>query len=102
MKGRCLLLAVVSIGVVVAEEPCRPIDGLEPLLRAGNVLLLGEATFHQFHGGAATANTGYFSDSLQEHENATGTKYLRPEFNFLADLGVEFQRLQKISQHLKN
>jgi len=42
MKGRCLLLAVVSIGVVVADEPCRPIDGLEPLLKAGNVLLLGE------------------------------------------------------------
>ncbi len=67
-----------------------------------NVLLLGEATFHQFHGGAATASPGYFNDSLQEHENATGAKYRRPKFNFLAETGAVFQRFQKIGQHLRD
>ena len=67
-----------------------------------NVMLLGEATFHQCHGGAATANHGYFNDSLQEHEAATGTKYTRPDFNFLADPGTGLRRLQKISQYLRN
>jgi len=42
MKRLCLLLAVVSINVAAADEPCRPIDGIEPLLKAGKVLLLGE------------------------------------------------------------
>ena len=67
-----------------------------------NVLLLGEATFHQFHGGAATASPGYFTDSLQEHENATGQKYARPVFHFLADTGHAFQRIQKIGRYLRN
>jgi uncharacterized protein (TIGR03067 family) len=42
MKGRCLLIAALSIGVAVADEPCRPIDGIGPLVKPGNVLLLGE------------------------------------------------------------
>lgn len=67
-----------------------------------NVLLLGEATFHQFHGGAATASAGYFTDSLQEHEDATGKTYARPTFNFLADTGAAFQRFQKIGRYLKD
>jgi hypothetical protein len=37
-----LALIVASSGSVAASEPCRPIDGIEPLLGPGKVVLLGE------------------------------------------------------------
>lgn len=37
-----LPLAMASLGLAVAAEPCRPIDGVRPLLQPGRVLLLGE------------------------------------------------------------
>ena len=65
-----------------------------------NVLLYGETTFHQFHGGAATAHDGYFRASQEEHWNATGEKYARPCFDFLADLGERYRRMQAVGRHL--
>jgi len=65
------------------------------------VLLLGEATFHQVHGGAATSNYGYFSESLEEHKSATGKEYAFPSANFLCDLGIKYERLAKVGHHLK-
>lgn len=58
-----------------------------------NVLLCGEATFHQFHGGAATSNAGYFNSALAEHLEVTGMSYARPAYHFLADLGERHDRL---------
>jgi uncharacterized protein (TIGR03067 family) len=37
-----LVLAVVSLCPAVASEPCKPIDGIQPLLKPGKTLLLGE------------------------------------------------------------
>ena len=66
-----------------------------------NVLLLGEATFHQFHGGAATSKTDYFQEGLEEHIQATGQPYTRQRFEFLADAGANYARVQKIGKYLK-
>ena len=44
-SGRVVLAAVVLSWIptsMLAEPGCRPVDGLEALLRAGNVLVLGE------------------------------------------------------------
>lgn len=65
-----------------------------------NILLLGEATFHQFHGGAATASAGYFTDSLREYEGIIGAKYSRPSYSFLADMGEDFGRFQTVHRYL--
>ena len=37
-----LALALGAFGVALASEPCRPIEGIQPLLNPGRVLLLGE------------------------------------------------------------
>lgn len=63
-----------------------------------NILLLGEATFHQYHGGAATSSSGYFGDSLGEHKEVTGAAYQKPEYEFLVDVGAKFGRLQKTAK----
>ena len=68
--------------------------------RGLNVLLYGETTFHQFHGGAATASTTYFNDSLAEYKKATGHAYRRPRYDFLADLGVTYLRLKAVGNFL--
>jgi len=65
-----------------------------------NVLLYGETTFHQFLGGAATSSSRYFSDSLAEHEKATGQPYRWPNYDFLADLGSHYQRMQAVGDFL--
>ncbi len=65
-----------------------------------NVLLWGEATFHQFHGGAATASNSYFAESLAEYEAATGHAYQTPRYDFLADLGVPYRRMQAVGKYL--
>lgn len=61
-----------------------------------NVLLYGETTFHQFHGGAATAHDGYFAAAQEEYVSATGEQYERPSFDFLADLGERYLRMQAV------
>ena len=67
--------------------------------QALNILLLGEATFHQVHGGAATSDDGYFEDSLMEHRRVTGEDYGRPAYSFLADLGEPHGRLEAVGKH---
>ena len=63
-----------------------------------NVLLLGEATFHQVHNGAATSHEGYFAESLAEYARVTGRKYALPSYPFLADLGERYDRLRSVGQ----
>ena len=72
------------------------------VLRPGalNVLLLGEATFHQVHGGAATSYDGYANDSLPEYSQVTGKDYSLPSYSFLADLGEHHGRLQAVGRFL--
>ena len=65
-----------------------------------NVLLFGETTFHQIHGGAATSHDGYFKDSLAEYFAVTGKTYQRPVFSFLADLGERYQRVEAVGEYL--
>ena len=67
--------------------------------RAGalNVLLLGESTFHQVHGGASTSDDTYFTASLPEHAQVTGNDYSWPfSYQFLADLGERYGRLPAV------
>ena len=65
-----------------------------------NVLLYGEATFHQVHGGAATSHDGYFDAGLEEYAKATGETYHLPSFPFLADLGERYGRMQAVGKFL--
>ena len=64
-----------------------------------NVLLLGETTFHQVHGGVATSDDSYFKDSLAEHRAVAGEDYDRPTYSFLADLGEPHGRLEAVGRH---
>ena len=68
--------------------------------RGLNVLLYGEATFHQVHNGAATSHDGYFGASLLEHAEVTDRSYVRPSFPFLADLGERYNRMQAVGRFL--
>ena len=68
--------------------------------RGLNVLLYGESTFHQVHGGAATSHDGYFGASLPEFTDVTGEEYHRPSFPFLADLGERYGRIQAVGRFL--
>ena len=65
-----------------------------------NVLLLGEATFHQVHNGAATSHDGYFNESLAEHAQVTGRDYSWPSYSFLADLGERYGRMAAVGRFL--
>ena len=69
--------------------------------RGLNVLLYGESTFHQVHGGAATSHDGYFGASLPEFTEVTGEDYERPSFPFLADLGERYDRMQAVGRLLE-
>ena len=65
MIARCLLpWLLCSIGFVVAAEPCRPVEGLAPLLGAGKVLLLGEV-----HG---TVDSPAFASDVACHAGHAG------------------------------
>lgn len=66
---------------------------------AFNVLLVGESTFHQFHGGAATANAGYFDKSLGEYLKATGRPYAERRYRFYLDLGYEYDRPADVGRY---
>jgi hypothetical protein len=59
---------------------------------AQNILLWGESTFHQVHGGAATSKSGYFAASQEEFKNAVGSDYQFPSYNFEVDKGIEYGR----------
>ena len=65
-----------------------------------NVLLLGEATFHQVHNGAATSHDGYFNESLVEYAQVTGRDYSWPSYSFLADLGEHYGRMAAVGRFL--
>jgi len=65
---------------------------------ARNVLLLGESTFHQFHGGAATARAGYFGESREEYRQATGADYALPRYDFEVDTGQAYDRQSVIER----
>lgn len=43
------------------------------------VALLGEATFHQYHGGAATSRRFTWDEMHQDYEDIRGTPYVPPE-----------------------
>ena len=63
---------------------------------ARNILLLGETTFHQVHGGAATSDVSYFAASLEEFKEVTGHDYRLPCYNFEVDVGANFGRQKLI------
>ena len=65
-----------------------------------NVLLLGEATFHQVHGGASTSDDTYFAASLPEYAQVAGKDYDLPSYQFLADLGERDGRLPAVGRYL--
>lgn len=65
---------------------------------AHNVLLWGEATFHQIHGGAATSSDGYFTDSLEEYKKAVGQDYRRPNHRFDVDKGAAYNRKASVGK----
>ena len=65
-----------------------------------NVLLLGEATFHQVHGGIATSNDSFFNDALDEYFHVTGREYAHPLYQFFADLGEHHNRMHKLKRFL--
>ena len=65
-----------------------------------NVLLYGESTFHQVHGGAGTSVDGYFRQSQEEYVRVTGRAYKRPSYPFLADLGEKYDRLGAVGRFL--
>ena len=69
--------------------------------RGLNVLLYGESTFHQVHGGAATSHDGYFGASLTEFTEVTGEGYEWPSFPFLADLGERYGRMQAVGRFIE-
>ncbi|PWJ22068.1 hypothetical protein [Jannaschia seohaensis] len=56
------------------------------------ILLDGEATFHQFHGGAATAHPVYFAASKAEFAAATGSDYAWPPRSFLIAPAIAYDR----------
>lgn len=60
---------------------------------APSILLCGEATFHQFHGGAATSDGTYFKRWVHEYERVTGRPYQRPGPKFLIDLNTSQDRI---------
>ena len=71
--------------------------------RAGtlNVLLLGESTFHQVHGGTSTSDDTYFTASLPEHAQVTGEDYsFSFSYQFFADLGERYGRLPAVGRYL--
>jgi hypothetical protein len=66
------------------------------------VVLLGEGTFHQFHGGIAT-NVAMAEHPapgfLEEYERVRGTRYVEPQFSpcYLGRLGPEARRFLRTS-----
>ena len=60
-----------------------------------NILLLGEATFHQVH--RVPLRPSVFGEKVaQEYLRVVGVPYRRPDFDFLADLGVRYDRMKSV------
>ena len=59
------------------------------------ILIAGEATFHQFHGGAATSARHYFAENKEEYRRITGLDYCRPDADYLIDFNTNTSRLKR-------
>ena len=64
-----------------------------------NILLLGEATFHQVHRVPLRAKA-YRNAITEEYTRITGEPYRRPSFDFLADVGVRYGRMEAVGKPL--
>ena len=60
-----------------------------------NILLLGEATFHQVHR-VPLRPSAFGKELAQEYLRVVGVPYRRPDFDFLADLGVRYDRMKAV------
>ena len=47
------------------------------------ITLIGDGTFHQYHGGAATSDESYFDAAQPEHIEVTGRDYRFPRYDTL-------------------
>ncbi|WP_136444138.1 glycosyltransferase family A protein [Pacificoceanicola onchidii] len=65
---------------------------------ARNILLWGEATFHQVHGGVATSKEGFFRDSQEEFRQAAGYDYRFPRYDFEVDMGLAYGREEAVGE----
>ncbi|WP_425102314.1 hypothetical protein [Tropicibacter sp. S64] len=65
---------------------------------AQNILLLGETTFHQVHGGAATSASGFFAGSKDEFRQAAGYDYRLPRYDFEVDTGRAWRREEAVGK----
>jgi len=55
------------------------------------------------HGGAATAHDDFavfFERGLDEYKSVTGAVYKPPRYEFWADLGVRYGRMDAVGQFL--
>ena len=68
---------------------------------ANNIILYGEATFHQYHGGASTAegHGAYIRVAKENYQSVMGKSYERPEYNFIVDTGEQYDRKLKVGQY---
>lgn len=64
-----------------------------------NVLLLGEATFHQVHRLDLGVKDRVV-ERREEYRRATGEMYAPPHFAFVADLGVDYNRMASVGGFL--
>ncbi len=60
-----------------------------------NILLLGEATFHQVHR-VPLRPSAFGKEVAQEYLRIFDVPYRRPDFDFLADLGVDYGRMKAV------
>ena len=64
-----------------------------------NVLLLGEATFHQVHRLDLGVRDRVV-ERREEYRRVTGEIYAPPHFAFVADLGVDYNRMAAVGGFL--
>ena len=64
-----------------------------------NILLYGEATFHQVHN-VPLRGPGYRDEIGTQYVEITGESYRRPVFPFLADLGETYDRMRAVGRYL--
>ena len=64
-----------------------------------NILLLGEATFHQVHR-VPLRPRAFGKENAEEYLRVAGAPYRRPVFDFLADLGVRYGRMRAVGGFL--
>lgn len=64
------------------------------------VTLIGDGTFHQYHGGAATSNESYFDKAKAEHLTVTGREYEFPSYDTLYEMRFSDESRQFINTSL--